>query len=75
MIAEIKLHQIALAHADEQSGNLAAERPEKIIHAVGHALHQVEGQRRRRGLAAIAVEIGPVGLQQELQQAIVELPD
>ena len=26
-------------------------------------------------MAAIAVEIGPVRLQQELQQAIVELPD
>jgi hypothetical protein len=41
VIAEMKLHEIALTHADEQSGHLAAERPEKIIHAVGHALHHL----------------------------------
>src|SRR6185503_12079214 len=38
MIGESKLHQIALANADETSRNITTESPEQVVHAIGHAL-------------------------------------
>ena len=35
MVVEMHLDQIALAHADEFAGNLAAEGPERIADAIG----------------------------------------
>ena len=42
VIAEVKLDEIALAHADETARNVTAKRPEKIIHSIRHLFHLLD---------------------------------
>ena len=41
-IHEVKLHLIVLSDSDEFARHAAAEGPERVVHAISHALHQFD---------------------------------
>ena len=41
-VHEVELHFVILPDADELARHAAAEGPERIVHTVGHALHQFD---------------------------------